>query len=66
VTLSLAAGRGETWVVARTGHTSSQTINHYRRAARLAQELELGEPDPLDAAIDWNDDCHSDSGPRQT
>src|SRR5690242_398829 len=33
-------------------------INRYRRAARSAQELELGELDPLDTAIDWNDDCH--------
>jgi hypothetical protein len=27
----------------RTGHASSQKINRYRRAARSAQELELGE-----------------------
>jgi integrase len=57
VTLALANGKSETWVADRTGHTSSQMINRYRRAARSAQELELGELTPLDVALDWNDDC---------
>lgn len=51
VTLSLAAGRTETWVQDRTGHTSSVMINRYRRAARMAEELSLGELKPLDQAI---------------
>jgi hypothetical protein len=59
VTLSLANGKSETWVADRTGHTSSQMINRYRRAARSAQELELGELHPLDVAIEWDGLCHS-------
>jgi integrase len=51
VTLSLAQGRSETWVADRTGHTTSQMINRYRRAARSAQELRLGSLTPLDQAI---------------
>jgi hypothetical protein len=51
VTLSLAAGRSETWVADRTGHTSSQMINRYRRAARSAGELSLGQLAPLDQVI---------------
>jgi integrase len=51
VTLSLAAGRSESWVADRTGHTTSQMINRYRRAARTAGELGLGAPLPLDQAI---------------
>ena len=43
VTLSLAAGRSETWVSDRTGHRSTQMISRYRRAARTADELEIGE-----------------------
>jgi hypothetical protein len=51
VTLSLAAGRSEAWVQDRTGHRSSIMINRYRRAARTAQELELGCLEPLDALV---------------
>ena len=51
VTLNLAAGKSETWVADRTGHTSSVMINRYRRTARTAKELALGELKPLDAAI---------------
>jgi len=51
VTLNLAAGKSETWVADRTGHTSSIMINRYRRTARLASELALGELKPLDLAI---------------
>lgn len=51
VTLSLAAGKSETWVADRTGHTTSQMINRYRRAARTASELGLGPLAPLDSAL---------------
>lgn len=51
VTLSLANGRSETWVMDRTGHRSSAMINLYRRAARTAAELGLGDLAPLDQAI---------------
>src|SRR5690606_7334475 len=39
--------RTETWVADRTGHKSSQMINRYRRAARSASELGLGELSPM-------------------
>ncbi len=48
---SLAAGKSEAWVSDRTGHRSSVMINAYRRAARTAAELGLGELLPLDVAI---------------
>jgi len=51
VTLSLANGHSEIWVSDRTGHRSSIMINQYRRAARTAAELNLGELAPLDSAI---------------
>lgn len=55
VTLNLAAGRSETWVADRTGHRSSVMINAYRRAARHAAELGLGELAPLDLAVVWRE-----------
>lgn len=51
ITLALANGRSETWVADRTGHTSSQMINRYRRRARGAEELELGNLLPMDQAV---------------
>jgi integrase len=52
VTLALANGKTEAWVADRTGHKSSAMINKYRRQARQAAELKLGELAPLDEAID--------------
>jgi len=51
ITIALATGRSEAWVQDRTGHRSSIMINRYRRAARTAAELGLGELAPLDRAI---------------
>jgi hypothetical protein len=51
VTIALATGQTETWVADRTGHKSSTMINRYRRAARMAAELNLGSLQPLDEAI---------------
>lgn len=51
ITVALANGRTETWVADRTGHKSSAMINRYRRAARLFDELGLGDLAPLDEAI---------------
>ena len=51
VTVSLANGKSEAWVQDRTGHKSSLMINRYRRAARTAAELHLGDFTPLDEAI---------------
>lgn len=51
VTLALAAGATETWVMDRTGHTTSAMLNVYRRDARHASELELGWFEPLDWAM---------------
>jgi integrase len=57
ITLSLANGKTETWVADRTGHRSSDQINGYRRGARTAEELGLGELAPLDQAIAWPDEA---------
>jgi len=51
ITLALAAGRSETWVMDRTGHTTSAMLNLYRRQARNAAELHLGELAPLNLAL---------------
>jgi integrase len=51
VTLSLANGRPESWVMARTGHRSSAMMNRYRRIATSFTELNLGELAPLDVAL---------------
>lgn len=42
VTVALAEGHSEAWICDRTGHRSSQMVNAYRRAARIAVELGLG------------------------
>jgi integrase len=51
ITIALANGKTETWVADRTGHRSSNQINTYRRAARTAAELALGDLRALDEAI---------------
>lgn len=51
ITVALANGRTETWVMDRTGHTSSAMINRYRRAARSLAELGAGDFIPLVDAI---------------
>ena len=51
VTISLANGRSETWVMDRTGHRSSAMVNRYRRVARTVAELGLGPLAPLNEAI---------------
>jgi integrase len=51
VSLNLAAGKSESWISDRTGHRSSQMINAYRRAARTAAELGLGELSALDQCM---------------
>ncbi len=51
VTIALANGRSETWVMDRTGHTTSTVLQRYRRNARTAAELGLGSWLPLDQAI---------------
>jgi integrase len=62
VTLSLAAGRSETWVADRTGHRSSVMINAYRRAARTAAELGLGELAPMADAVAWREEQTPNAG----
>lgn len=39
ITVSLAAGRSERWIAARTGHTTSQMITRYMRQAKTFEEL---------------------------
>ncbi len=43
VTIALANGKTETWVADRTGHTTSDMINTYRRVARQFAEANIGE-----------------------
>jgi len=51
VTIAFANGRSEAWVSDRTGHRSSQMLSRYKRQARTAAELNLGDWLPLDAAL---------------
>ncbi len=51
VTTSLANGKTESWVMARTGHDSSEMVGRYRRTARHFDELNLGALAPLDVAL---------------
>lgn len=53
VTLSLAAGKTDTWISDRTGHKSSAMIANYRRPARSAAELGLGELGDLVELLGW-------------
>jgi len=48
ITISLATGKTETFVMDRTGHTTSLMVNRYRRKAR---SWNLGELGPLDLCI---------------
>lgn len=59
ITLALANGRTETWAMDRTGHKSSNMVNHYRRQARQAGELNLGPLQPLNLVL-----VNSTGGPR--
>jgi len=51
VTLSLAHGKTETWVMDRTGHTTSLMLAKYRRLARTFEELRIGELQALNKTI---------------
>ena len=51
ITTALANGETETWVQDRTGHKSSIMINRYRRMARAAEQVAMGNFSPLDTAI---------------
>lgn len=43
VTISLACGKTDVWVVDRTGHRSWTMVRAYRRSARMAAELKMGD-----------------------
>ena len=43
ITIASANGRSEAWIADRTGHTTSTMINRYRKRAREAGELALGD-----------------------
>ncbi len=51
VTVALANGRSEQWVMDRTGHRSSGMIQRYRRAARTWEEAQLGSLKSLDSVL---------------
>lgn len=44
ITISLATGKTETWVIDRTGHTISAMVDRYRRKGRSWKLDELGPP----------------------
>ncbi len=52
VTLSIAAGRSERWIMQRTGHATSAMISRYDRDVGLATELGFTKGlSPLDVAL---------------
>lgn len=51
ITISLANGKTEAWVMDRTGHTTSQMLATYRRLARHFSELNLGPLQPMDQLL---------------
>jgi hypothetical protein len=51
VSVNLALGKSEAWIMDRTGHRTSDMLQKYRRAARNWTELNLGTFTPLDEAI---------------
>lgn len=51
VTLALAMGKSERWVMDRTGHQTSAQLAKYTRQARHAAELQLGWFGAMDAAL---------------
>lgn len=67
VTVKLANDKSETWVMDRTGHTTSQMLNKYRRAARNHREADLGDFVPLHRAVpelnEAEDDDENRTGP---
>ncbi|MBK8942029.1 MAG: tyrosine-type recombinase/integrase [Polyangiaceae bacterium] len=67
VTVSLATGRSETWVMDRTGHTTSAMLARYRRLARTFEELDLGPLQPFDRLLGIQDgrNDHSSGAKRR-
>lgn len=51
VTVALADGRTEHWVMDRTGHTTSDQISIYKKLAHSLESLELGWYGPLDVLL---------------
>lgn len=51
ITLALARGMSEQWVMDRTGHTTSAMLQRYRRAARTVAEAKMTVLTPLHLAI---------------
>ncbi|MBX3125553.1 MAG: site-specific integrase [Polyangiaceae bacterium] len=51
VTLALALGQTEDWVMQRTGHLSSATLGIYKRNAKTAKEINLGWLHPMHEVI---------------
>jgi integrase len=51
ITVALMLHYPEVWIMDRTGHKRSNQVHEYRRAARFAEESELGALLPLDVAL---------------
>lgn len=65
ITVALANDRTEAWIARRTGHTSSQMINRYRREAERIETL--GDWAPLDVALGFRklDDPPAPTAPAE-
>ncbi len=67
ITLWLAAGKNEKYCTDRSGHSSSQMLAKYARAARTSAELGLGGLVPLvDAIPEFRTSDGPASGPKKT
>lgn len=51
VVLALLDGRSETFIMDRTGHTTSAMVRRYDRDARFVADLDLGQLGPLDRLL---------------
>jgi integrase len=51
ITLALASGKSEQWVMDRSGHTTSAMLQRYRRAARTVAEAKMTTLVPFHLAI---------------
>jgi integrase len=64
VTVSLAAGKSEAWVTARTGHRSSTQVSAYRRLADTFAEVGAGSFAPMAEAIPELRNAATDADPQ--
>lgn len=64
ITVALAIGMTETWVMDRTGHQSSDMVNKYRRQMRHVKTLGLSWFAPLNECLGYGAAATLPRGPR--